>query len=64
LQDIQGLSATIIDFLTDEGLAETEQLYLLVALLRGVTIGQSVLAVADAADLDDILQKDVQGHLV
>jgi hypothetical protein len=64
LQDIQGLSATIIDFLTDEGLAETEQLYLLVALLRGVKIGQSVLAVADAADLDDILQKDVQGHLV
>ena len=64
LQDIQGLCANRMDFLTDEGLTEAEQLYVLVALLRIVKVGQCVLAGADTADLVDILLKDVQAHLV
>lgn len=64
LQDIQGLSANIMDFLTDEGLTEAEQLYVLVALLRAVKVGQSILAGANTDPLLDILLKDVQAHLV
>ncbi|CAN9163583.1 unnamed protein product [Alternaria alternata] len=64
LQDIQGLAANVMDFLTDEELTEAEQLYVLVALLRGVKVAQCVLAGSDTAALDDILRKDVQAHLV
>jgi len=64
LQDIQGLAANVMDFLTDEELTEAEQLYVLVALLRSVKVAQCVLAGSDTADLDGILRKDVQAHLV
>ena len=64
LQDIQGLAANVMDFLTDEELTEAEQLYVLIALLRAVKVGQSVLAGADTYDLHDVLVKDVQVHLV
>lgn len=64
LQDIQGLAANVMDFLTDEELTEAEQLYVLVALLRGVKVAQCVLAGSDTAALENILRKDVQAHLV
>lgn len=64
LQDIQGLAANVMDFLTDEELTEAEQLYVLVALLRSVKVAQCVWAGSDTANLKDILRKDVQAHLV
>ncbi|KAI1159133.1 hypothetical protein F5B18DRAFT_39789 [Nemania serpens] len=64
LQDIQGLAANVMDFLTDEELTQPEQLYVLVALLRGVKAAQCVLAGSDTTDVLDILLKDVQAHLV
>ncbi|KAI1110094.1 hypothetical protein F5Y14DRAFT_383073 [Nemania sp. NC0429] len=64
LQDIQGLAANVMDFLTDEELTQPEQLYVLVALLRGVKAAQCVLAGSDTSDVLDILLKDVQAHLV
>ncbi|KAI1178268.1 hypothetical protein F4777DRAFT_110885 [Nemania sp. FL0916] len=64
LQDIQGLAGNVMDFLTDEELTQPEQLYVLVALLRGVKAAQCVLAGSDTTDLRDILLKDVQAHLV
>ncbi|KAL1880758.1 hypothetical protein Daus18300_001372 [Diaporthe australafricana] len=64
LQDIQGLAANVMDFLTDEELTEAEQLYVLVALLRSAKVAQSVLAGSDTDDLLDILTKDVLAHLV
>ncbi|KAI0414740.1 hypothetical protein F5X98DRAFT_239200 [Xylaria grammica] len=64
LQDIQGLKDNVMDFLTDEELTQPEQLYMLVALLRGVKVAQCVLAGSDTKDLRDILLKDVQAHLV
>jgi hypothetical protein len=64
LQDIQGLAANVMDFLTDEELTEAEQLYVLVALLRSVKVAQCVLAGSDTTNLDGILRKDVQAHLV
>jgi hypothetical protein len=51
MQDLQGLGANLMDFSTDEGLTEAEQLYVLGALLRTVKIGQCVLADTDTADL-------------
>lgn len=64
LQDIQGLAANVMDFLTDEELSEAEQLYVLVALLRSAKVAQSVLAGSDTYDLYEILTKDVLAHLV
>jgi hypothetical protein len=64
LQDIQGLAANVMDFLTDEELTEAEQLYVLVALLRSVKVTQCVLSGSDTGDLQSILEKDVQAHLV
>ncbi|KAI0483459.1 hypothetical protein F4859DRAFT_399733 [Xylaria cf. heliscus] len=64
LQDIQGLTANVMDFLTDEELTQPEQLYVLVALLRGVKAAQCVLAGSDTGPVLDILLKDVQAHLV
>jgi hypothetical protein len=64
LQDIQGLAANLMDFLTDEELTEAEQLYVLVALLRTAKVGQCVLGGSDTEPLDDILRLDVQAHLV
>lgn len=64
LQDIQGLAANVMDFLTDEELTQPEQLYVLVAFLRGVKAAQCVLAGSDTTDVLDILLKDVQAHLV
>ncbi|PQE07251.1 hypothetical protein CJF31_00004971 [Rutstroemia sp. NJR-2017a BVV2] len=64
LQDIQGLAANVMDFLTDEELTEAEQLYVLVALLRSVKVTQCVLSGSDTADLQSILENDVQAHLV
>lgn len=64
LQDIQGLVANVMDFLTDEELSEAEQLYVLVALLRSTKVAQSVRAGPDTHDLKDILTKDVLAHLV
>ncbi|KAI0098150.1 hypothetical protein GGR51DRAFT_436091 [Nemania sp. FL0031] len=64
LQDIQGLAENVMDFLTDEELTPPEQLYVLVALLRGVKAAQCVLDGSDTTELKDILLKDVQAHLV
>ncbi|KAI0860804.1 hypothetical protein F4860DRAFT_188190 [Xylaria cubensis] len=64
LQDIQGLAENVMDFLTDEELTQSEQLYVLVALLRGVKAAQCVLAGSDTTEVMDILLKDVQAHLV
>ncbi|KAI1124606.1 hypothetical protein F5Y10DRAFT_249052 [Nemania abortiva] len=64
LQDIQGLAENVMDFLTDEELTPPEQLYVLVAFLRGVKAAQCVLDGSDTTDLKDILLKDVQAHLV
>ncbi|TGJ82438.1 hypothetical protein E0Z10_g6313 [Xylaria hypoxylon] len=64
LQDIQGLAENVMDFLTDEELTQPEQLYVLVALLRGVKAAQCVLAGSNTTEVMDILLKDVQAHLV
>ncbi|KAI0439404.1 hypothetical protein F4803DRAFT_531331 [Xylaria telfairii] len=64
LQDIQGLAENVMDRLTDEELTQPEQLYVLVALLRGVKAAQRVLAGSDTSQVMDILLKDVQAHLV
>ncbi|KAI1750324.1 hypothetical protein F4782DRAFT_509956 [Xylaria castorea] len=64
LQDIQGLAENVMDFLTDEELTQPEQLYVLVALLRGVKVAQCVLAGSNTTEVMDILLKDVQAHLV
>jgi len=64
LQDIQGLAANLMDFLTDEELTDAEQLYVLVALLRSVKVAQSVRAGSDTAVIREILWKDIQAHLV
>ncbi|KAI0543867.1 hypothetical protein F4679DRAFT_566994 [Xylaria curta] len=64
LQDIQGLAENVMDFLTDEELTQPEQLYVLVALLRGVKAAQCALAGSDTTEVMDILLKDVQAHLV
>ncbi|KAJ4229234.1 hypothetical protein NW759_003960 [Fusarium solani] len=63
-QDIQGLADNVMDFLTDEELNEAEQLYILVALLRAVKVCQCVLAGSSTAEINEILLKDVQAHLV
>ncbi|KAK0625152.1 hypothetical protein B0T17DRAFT_532085 [Bombardia bombarda] len=64
LQDIQGLAANVMDFLTDEELTDAEQLYVLVALLRTVKVAQCVRAGSDTTDLRKILERDVQVYLV
>lgn len=64
LQDIQGLAGNVMDFLTDEELTQPEQLYVLVALLRGVKAAQCVSTGSDTREVMDILLKDVQAHLV
>ncbi|KAK3332615.1 hypothetical protein B0T19DRAFT_107789 [Cercophora scortea] len=64
LQDIQGLAANVMDFLTDEELSEPEQLYVLVALLRAVKVAQVVRLGSDTYGLRRILESDVQAHLV
>lgn len=53
-----------MDFLTDEELTQPEQLYVLVALLRGIKAARCVLAGSDTSQVMDILLKDVQAHLV
>ncbi|KAI1047411.1 hypothetical protein LB505_011710 [Fusarium chuoi] len=63
-QDIQGLADNVMDFLTDEELDEAEQLYILVALLRAVKVCQCVLAGSNTREMEEILMKDVQAHLV
>jgi hypothetical protein len=63
-QDIQGLTDNVMDFLTDEELDEVEQLYILVALLRAVKVCQCLLAGSNTREMDEILMKDVQAHLV
>ncbi|RSL55828.1 hypothetical protein CEP53_006958 [Fusarium sp. AF-6] len=63
-QDIQGLADNVMDFLTDEELNEAEQLYILVALLRAVKVCQCILAGSSTDEIEEILLKDVQAHLV
>ncbi|EXK35846.1 hypothetical protein FOMG_09045 [Fusarium oxysporum f. sp. melonis 26406] len=63
-QDIQGLADNVMDFLTDEELDEAEQLYILVASLRDVKVCQCVLAGSNTREMEEILMKDVQAHLV
>ncbi|RTE83589.1 hypothetical protein BHE90_001851 [Fusarium euwallaceae] len=63
-QDIQGLADNVMDFLTDEELNEAEQLYILVALLRAVKVCQCILAGSSTDEINEILLKDVQAHLV
>ncbi len=64
LQDIQGLAANVMDFLTDEELSDAEQLYVLVALLRTVKVCQCVLAGPSTKAVREILLQDIQVHLV
>ncbi|KFZ11617.1 hypothetical protein V501_04666 [Pseudogymnoascus sp. VKM F-4519 (FW-2642)] len=64
LQDIQGLAVNVTDFLTDEELNEAEQLYVLVALLRAVKVAQCLWAGPDTREASEILDRDVQAHLV
>ncbi|KAJ0153465.1 hypothetical protein HZ326_4188 [Fusarium oxysporum f. sp. albedinis] len=63
-QDIQGLADNVMDFLTDEELDEAEQLYILVDLLRAVKVCQRILAGSNTREMEEILLKDVQAHLV
>jgi hypothetical protein len=53
-----------MDFLTDEELDEAEQLYILVDLLRAVKVCQRILAGSNTREMEEILMKDVQAHLV
>jgi hypothetical protein len=64
LQDIQGLAANVMDLLADEELSDAEQLYILIALLRTVKVCQCVLAGPETGQMEDILLRDVQVHLV
>ena len=64
LQDIQGLAANVMDFLTDEELNEAEQLYVLIALLRAVKAAQCLRAGPNTGEALEILSRDVQAHLV
>ncbi|RFU27763.1 hypothetical protein B7463_g8578, partial [Scytalidium lignicola] len=64
LQDIQDLAVNVMDFLTDEELNEAEQLYILVALLRAVKVAQCLRAGSDTSQLHQILERDIQAHLV
>lgn len=64
LQDIQVLAANVMDFLTDEELNESEQLYVLVAFLRAVKVAQCLQAGPNTVEVLEILRKDVQAHLV
>jgi hypothetical protein len=64
LQVNQELAANVMDFLLDEELSGVEQLYVLVAILRTVKVGQCILYGADTRMLQDILREDVQVHMV
>lgn len=54
----------VIDFLKDNELEESEALYVLVAVLRTVKVGQCILGGPDSRMLIEILEKDVQVYLV
>lgn len=64
LQDIQTLASKVMDWLTDEELSDAEQLFVLVATLRTVKVGQLIKRGADTSMLKGILLKDVQTYLV
>ncbi|KAI6781659.1 uncharacterized protein J7T54_003924 [Emericellopsis cladophorae] len=63
-QDIADAAADLMDTLVEEQLNEAEQLYVLVAMLRTLKVVQSVWAGSDSRDLQRILERDVQVHLV
>ncbi|KAK7749186.1 hypothetical protein SLS62_008367 [Diatrype stigma] len=58
------LGSAVIAWLTSEDLSEAEVLYAVVAALRTVKVGQAVLTGADTRMIIEILEKDVQVHLV
>lgn len=64
LQDIQKVAANIMDWLLDEDLTDAEQVYVLVAFLRGLKVAQCVLSGPDTTALFRLLHQDVQVHLV
>lgn len=64
LQVNQELAANVMDFLLDEELSGAEQMYILVATLRTMKVGQCILDGPDTRMLQDILREDVQVHMV
>lgn len=64
LQDIQKVAANIMDWLLDEDLTDAEQVYVLIAFLRGLKVAQCVLSGPDTTALFRLLHQDVQVHLV
>lgn len=64
LQDIQKVAANIMDWLLDEDLTDAEQVYVLIAFLRGLKVAQCVLSGPDTTALHRLLHRDVGVHLV
>lgn len=64
LQNIQSLAASVMDWLMDEELTEAEQLYLLVAFLRAVKVGQCIASGLYTNNLYSLFRYDAQVHLV
>jgi len=54
----------IVDFLEDYRLTDAEMFYVIVATLRTVKVGLCILTGSDTSILGEILEKDVQVHLV
>jgi hypothetical protein len=64
LQVNQALAANVMDFLLDEELSGAEQMYILIAILRTVKVGQCIIDGPDTGMLEGILREDIQVHMV
>ena len=64
MQNNKALADNVMDFLLDEELSGAEQLYILVATLRAVKVGQCILDGQDTAMLEQMMREDMQVHLV
>ncbi|OBT38595.1 hypothetical protein VE00_11177 [Pseudogymnoascus sp. WSF 3629] len=64
MQDNKALADNMMDFLLDEELSGAEQLYILVATLRTVKVGQCILDGQDTAMLEQMMREDMQVQLV
>jgi hypothetical protein len=63
-QEIHRLALELLLWLVKRQLTLAEQLYLLVALLRTAKVGQCIWTGPDTEQLREILDYDVQAHLV
>lgn len=64
LQEIQALTANVMDFLQDEELSEAEQLFVLVACLRTIKVCQCVENGQSTEKLLPFLHRDLQAYLI